>query len=59
MLPNVRTWGRFTVQDGEVVFVFVYHQRIQPIAALPELSSAELPAKDDETVSNIFEKIDR
>lgn len=45
--------------QGEVVFVFVYHQRIQPIAALPELSSAELPAKDDETVSNIFEKIDR
>lgn len=42
------------VYHGEVVFVS--HQKIQAFTALPELSSAELPVKDDETVTNIFEK---
>lgn len=44
--------GHFTVQGGGEVFV--HHHRIQPFTALPELSSAELPVREDVTVSNIF-----
>lgn len=47
---NVHGW--FTVQGGDVVFV--YNQRAQSFMPLPELSSAELPVRDDETVSDIF-----
>lgn len=45
--------GLCTVQ-GEAVFCTMKEK--QPFTALPELSSAELPVRDDESVSNIFEK---
>lgn len=44
--------GQCSVQDGEVVF----STRIkQSRASLPELSSAELPVSNYESISNIFE----
>lgn len=42
--------GWFTLQVGEVVGV--YNQRAQFFPALPELSSAELPVRDNSTVSD-------
>lgn len=43
--------GMSTVQKGEAVFLYL--QRIQPFTALPELSSAELPVRNDETVKSL------